>query len=623
MFHRMNSIPAATQTCHSSLSTQDIASIEGPTTPPLHYPPTNLAPSLSHPSHEHEVDRYISIRLSSLHHARHALATLLFNEAMTDSDGLRSDIANASFVRASDLFHLRCHLKKEACLYRYGTDTRTELEQQIGSLEREICGIVEARNSDPDLTRRVCSNRAINVTHAKQVLASIETIQLLFSVEGIGLRVGGIVGRAMLMIEALLSELPNARVHIHSPEKSFSAAGVVFGSAAAGRLTMGQFPLEGPGVHGSHEAHMHVDVTGSWPSAKRDGVAAHTTLYPFAYVQELGSIRWLGAPEMPELTLALHQSPVCNDLHNPRGTVILDRGLYKARQERDRWDLARLTHERQAWRSAVIAHPANSKLEELASHEGWSVDEAIWSTCYVWDTNKLTKELLTLSNFIRDNPHALPSSESSTLPHILIHARPTGWGDFEYMCARLAEAGIRIIDTTARVVQHLPHGPSPRITLITHSAIDNVYMRQAVSQLVGCPVRDATNSHWIDFPVYVTGSASWLESLSAGGIALHDDTDTLSGNKLGQIASLLLKQEILAGKDLGGLSWSAAHLSAMWAATSHILGSDSAAYRYRDLERLSAESRAFTDSLYQLNSVDDLIIALGDIVIRKSLGTRP
>jgi hypothetical protein len=181
------------------------------------------------------------------------------------------------------------------------------------------------------------------------------------------------------------------------------------------------------------------------------------------------------------------------------------------------------------------------------------------------------------------------------------------------MCSSLPDAGIRIIDATPPIVQHVNPDVPPRITLVTHSAIDNVYMRQALTQLVGCPVRDSTNTRWIDFPVYVTGSASWLESVSAGGIALHDDTDTLSGKKCGQIASLLLKQRILAGEDLSSSSWSTAHRDMMSEASRHILGSDPDGNRYRNLERLSAQARAFTDALYQLNSVDDLIIALADM----------
>jgi hypothetical protein len=60
-------------------------------------------------------------------------------------------------------------------------------------------------------------------------------------------------------------------------------------------------------------------------------------------------------------------------------------------------------------------------------------------------------------------------------------------------------------------------------------------------------VQDASDSHWNDFSVYVTGSASWLERISAGGKALHDDMDTSFGEKENQIASLLLKQRIPAG----------------------------------------------------------------------------
>jgi hypothetical protein len=613
MFHRNAFTPAATRASDTPLCAQSVSPPGDPTTLALHYPSTPIVSGASQPILDHHFDREISVKLTTLHQARHALAMLLLNRPTTASDELRSEIAHSTFVRASDLFHIRCHSKKEERIHRHPLETPTNLEQQVSRLEHEIFDIVEARNSDPELTRQICRERGIKVAEAKAFLASLESLQLLFTVEGIGLRVGGIVGRAMLMIEALLSELPNARVHVHSNEKIFSAAGAVFGSAAEGRLTMGQFPNENAGASEQHRADMVVSVAGSLPSSTHNRPTARVALYPFAYVQRLGSLEWLGAPETPELTPALHESPVCNDLHNPRGTVILDRGLYKARQQRDNWDLSRLKHERRAWRTAVIAEPCNALLDVVAAREGWCVDEAIWSMCYIWYTAKLTKELLALSSFIRDNPHALPSHDPARPPHIVIHTRATAWGCFKHMCSSLPDAGIRIIDATPPIVQHVNPDVPPRITLVTHSAIDNVYMRQALTQLVGCPVRDSTNTRWIDFPVYVTGSASWLESVSAGGIALHDDTDTLSGKKCGQIASLLLKQRILAGEDLSSSSWSTAHRDMMSEASRHILGSDPDGNRYRNLERLSAQARAFTDALYQLNSVDDLIIALADM----------
>lgn len=614
MFHRSTPTPSATGASATSLYAKPLSPPGDAATLALSYPSTTIVSGASQPILHHHFDREISAKLTALHQARHALAMLLLSSPTTASDELRSDIASSTFVRASDLFHIRCHSKKEERIHRHPLETLTDLEQQVSHLEHEIFDIVEARNSDPELTRRICRERGIKVAEAKAFLASLESLQLLFTVEGIGKRVGGIVGRAMLMIEALLSELPNARVHVHSNKKIFSAAGAVFGSAAEGRLTMGQFPNENAGASEQHRADMVVSVAGSLPSSARNQRTTQIALYPFAYVQQLGSLAWLGAPESPELTPALHESPVCNDLHNPRGTVILDRGLYKARQERDNWDLSRLKHERRAWRTAVIAEPCNTLLDVVAAREGWCVDEAIWSMCYIWDTDKLTNELLALSSFIRDNPHALPSHDPARPPHIVIHARATAWGCFKHMCSRLPDAGIRIIDTTPPIVQHVNPNITPQITLITHSAIDNVYMRQAFAQLVGCPVRDSTNTHWIDFPVYVTGSASWLESVSAGGIALHDDTDTLSGKKYGQIASLLLKQSILAGKDFRKLSWSTAHRDMMYQASRHILGSDPKGYRYSNLEHLSAQARAFTDALYQLNSVDDLIIALAETV---------
>jgi hypothetical protein len=56
----------------------------------------------------------------------------------------------------------------------------------------------------------------------------------------------------------------------------------------------------------------------------------------------------------------------------------------------------------------------------------------------------------------------------------------------------------------------------------------------------------------------------------------------------------------------------------MWGASRYIVENDLDGQRYRNLERLSAEARRFTDTLYQLNSVDDVIIALANAIKTKS-----
>jgi hypothetical protein len=576
--------------------------------------PTRQLNISRHQAHQCELDQAISHKLTVLHEARYALAKLLLAHAPLTSRELRDEIEQAPFIFARDIFKIDSVMERKTLSHLEVPETFSDLRHRIDTIQNKIFDIIDERNSDPDKTRSACHNRAAQVADAKSFLATLDHVHLLFTVEGIGLRVGGIVGRAMLLIEALLNELPNARVHVHSYEKSFSAAGAAFGSPAEGRLTMGQFHPEVPGRSECSWADLVVAVAGTRPSINLSTLPAHIKLHPFAYVQELGSLRWLGAPDTPELSPVLHQSPVCNDLHNPRGTVILDRGQYRARQERDSWDLARLAQERQAWRSAVIPEPCNRALEEAASREGWSVDQAIWGMCYVWDTDALAEELQALASLVRDNSRALPHDESSPLPHIVIHARVTAWGDFNGMAIKLANAGIRTISAeTPHQPTATPNGP-PLITIVLHSTIDNRYMRQAFAQLVGCPVRDSTGNHWIDFPVYVTGSASWLESLSAGGIVRHDDLDAVSGSKRSQIASLLLKQRILAGSDLGGASWTALHSRTLGAAEEYLIGKDPGAAWYQNLERLSARARSFTDALYQFNSVDDVIIALANRV---------
>lgn len=612
-FHRNALSPARDETVDTPLAVATTTAHPDAKRLLLHEPSSPPAPCALQPASRAEYDQEITVKLSELHEARLAVALELLACPTTASDEVREETIRSPFIHASDLFYLTRHLKGGIVAHDEISERLAPFTHRVSALEREISDIIEVRNSDPELMRRICQERALAVADARNFLETLSEIRLLFFVEGIGLRVGGIVGRAMLMIEALLHELPNVRVHIHSAEKSFSAAGAAFGSPAEGRLTMGQFPTTEADLPGHTAADMVVSVRGGRPTMVTTPCpAAHITLYPFAYVQELGSLRWLGAPNTPELSPVLHHTPVCNDLHNPRGTVILDRGQYKARQERDGWDLAHLTKARRAWRSAVIPEPCNAALERAAAREGWSIDEAIWSVCYIWNTDVMARELQALASVVRDTPRALPSNDASSPPHIVIHTRVTGWGDFHQMSTQLAAIGIRTISTETPFQPIYRPDVPPLITIVAHSTIDNIYMRQAFAQLVGCPVRDSGDTHWIDFPVYVTGSASWLESVSAGGIALHDDMDTISGTKQGQIASLMLKQRILAGESPSGTLWSALHKQAKSESLQYLIGGDPDGSRYKNLERLSAQARMFTDALYQCNSVDDVIVALAD-----------
>lgn len=85
---------------------------------------------------------------------------------------------------------------------------------------------------------------------------------------------------------------------------------------------------------------------------------------------------------------------------------------------------------------------------------------------------------------------------------------------------------------------------NPAITAVILPGVDNVLCKELISQLAGCAVRNETDTSWIDFPVYITGSASWLEAISAGAIYLHDENDA-GMSKTDQIKRALCKQAAL------------------------------------------------------------------------------
>ena len=120
--------------------------------------------------------------------------------------------------------------------------------------------------------------------------------------------------------------------------------------------------------------------------------------------------------------------------------------------------------------------------------------------------------------------------------------------DFKYFL----EKGIDILDTTGRPLKGTKHNNKP-VTIIRHNEVGNNEIKELFTELNGTLIRTADNRGWINFPVFVTGGASWLEAISSGLVYLHDTGDMVRVKAVQKLKRPIIAQPSIAGHaDIGG-----------------------------------------------------------------------
>jgi hypothetical protein len=245
------------------------------------------------------------------------------------------------------------------------------------------------------------------------------------------------------------------------------------------RLTMGQHETDDPSPVSSTKRDFRVAVVGSNKLEEMSN-RIDCVLPPFAAVHRL--FAWGSR----EITPFLLQQPVCNDLADPRGTVILDPGLRAARIERDEWTLDEFIKARAQWRLAALPSQLNAALEQTATTGSWNLDRAIWGFSYTWNLDMLKKELLTLAKVAHETPELLPSSEREPAPpQIVIYTRPTKSDEFANLLQGLSYFGIRGVHSAGVIT---PLNTSIRTPQITIACVDTIALVRCTQSLNTTPL---------------------------------------------------------------------------------------------------------------------------------------
>lgn len=471
------------------------------------------------------------------------------------------------------------------------------IKSTLEDSEAAVNEFIDDRNRNIPLIKAIIDQREVKLRLALQSLREDGSQHIIVETDGHGWNLGGVLGECMMVVNNLLNRVPTLSVTVLSPEKNLLAAGVNFSAEAHERLTIKLYSDADTNSKSNLTIKFYGDCKGFQSYTNK--------ICFFQFGEVFSTLQAKDGDYVPDYLNAA----VTNDLSHPAGTLMLDTSLSHARAERDTWSLEELASQRAKWRDAVLNEKQNNTLQRIAYSEGWNVDRAIWSLGYFQAAPAALRELRILRDVTRSGEISELLQAKQIVFHLRLGALAARGIDFQEIIAD----GFRIISDDGEIVSNsiakttidkLP------ITLVLHQKIDYLEMKRCISQLAGCPVRDGNNCFWIDFPLWVTGTASWLEAVSSGAIYLHDNIDAWD-KKMPQISELVKKQLILID-DNSDLNYEKISEIANSRAFEYLLGNHQHKKKYVDLEGWSREARNFSEAMFRLNSVDDVIIALAE-----------
>ena len=469
-------------------------------------------------------------------------------------------------------------------LAKKGTDPGPidpQVATQLKNGNKLLRQLIAERNDTPVAIRSAVARRSEKLRKALRVLEKEGDLHVNIDTASY-MSVGGVMGRAILLAEGLANALPNVNVHIG--RKEVEGADVPFHTGHKSNIVFGE--LEPPG----ETPRLQIQAQGgNWEPLTAHGVSNHFVPLRMNFATEVVDQRYLN-------------QPANSDLCDPHGTLILNGEFRERKAARDTWSSERLKEQREDWRERNLLKEQNEALMKVAEKDGWHPDSAILSIGYVQRAAPAIDELRKLADSMRNGEVELPFTENGE--QIVIHCR-IGVLDYKYDLDELTKYGIRVIDPDGDVFEPSPDNAVP-ITIIHHERIDNKEMKTFFSELSGCATRTSDGSKYLEFPCFITGNASWLEAVSAGCITLHDGNDAGEGHKPAQLTRCMFRHDAIQNPD-EQRGFSVRHVELKAAADEHLLDRDHV-HLYQDLEGWTEQSRAFSNSFFQQNSIDDLLI---------------
>jgi len=483
------------------------------------------------------------------------------------------------------------------------SELRGDSEEEF-ALEEEL---LRSTPQEPEEIRKVVLQRKQGIQGALEALKKRGPLTISIyihdgatssSYKGIAIPYGTI-GRAKVIAESLLHYFPDAQVNFYVRD-----------------IFLERFPHGFNEVKGDNRHVQWIPVDkdkqqNTWPVDPKADLAVEVMLSNQARNEHLGDYGAVVVKAMPfqHAYRYFETSDVAsNDLNAPRGTLILDGTLRDRKLAKDKWSESTLAQTRTLWLQANLSADQLDGLAQAAQGQ-WDTAQAVWTWAYVRNCGAFLQELKrlqTLFNTGKIDPELFQPQGRQVLIHLI--------GDYPMFEKNawingqiLRDHGIDVISPSGNVFRSAEGSVKMPVTVMLHPSIEHDALMTLVSELSGTftKVRKDGQEFWLDFPAYVTGGATWLESVSSMSIFRHDDND-VQRLKQPQLVSTLIKQKALHQP---GNSWRHLEKNAEADVSRMLLGEEDQGYG--DLRVWTLEARNYSRDMFEnFNWTDDVALAL-------------
>lgn len=305
-----------------------------------------------------------------------------------------------------------------------------------------------------------------------------------------------------------------------------------------------------------------------------------------------------------------HNTIINNNVANPLGSLILNKSLLERMHQHDNLSLSQLVNKRSIWLEKNLTTMQKLNLDKLSENK-WDPSKSIWSFAYFQESGEFLKELYLIKMYMEGFPTL--EGGKQLLINMVCGEKITDVSDF---IDSLKKAMVKVIDSDG-LLHSNAEGDTAPVTIVMHRNLQNESVLENVIDLGGTSVRASNNKFWIDYPVYITGQASWLEALAAAKIYVHDGNDTGPGVKLKQL-QFLARHTVALGNEDNSKTWQNSRVEVNEILNSTFMhGLFSKNMEYKDLEAWTKKVRRRTELIYKLNMADDILIDTANLLLEE------
>lgn len=299
----------------------------------------------------------------------------------------------------------------------------------------------------------------------------------------------------------------------------------------------------------------------------------------------------------------IRENLISNNVADPLGTLILNESLMNRQKKHDNVNLTELLTAREEWLQRYLSPKQYGSLKYI-SEGSYQPSKAIWSFGYFQESYDFLAELMRIKHYLHSFDYI--ENGKQLLINMVLGKKITSPGKF---MTSLANSGVKVINSDGDIIVNEIVNSVP-ITVVVHESLSNEAVISNMIDLGGTCVRTDDNKLWIDYPVYITGQASWLEAISAAKLYVHDGNDTGPGVKIKQ--QEYLARKIMALKSDNDVeTWNTVRVEVNKIYNSTYMHNRSTNnYKYKNLEEWTAIVRKHTKLLYRFNMADDIAIYL-------------